>query len=117
MEEREGNMGERKGLGNKKVQRKEKVANHFKRDLVAWYTYNINTVFLKINSILFYHVFHFSRYKYLNFHESFNLYKLYKNREILQFIWKNESEENDRIFRNNTIFKNFKIDNYNIYNK
>lgn len=28
-----------------------------------------------------------------------------------------KSKENDRIFRNNTIFKNFKIDSYNIYNK
>lgn len=73
MEGREGNMGERKGLGNKKVQRKEKVANHFNRDLVARYTYNINTVPLKIVSILFHHVFHFSRYKYLNFYESFKL--------------------------------------------
>lgn len=90
MEEREGNMGERKGLGNKKVQRKEKVANHFKRGLVARYTYNINTVLLKIDSILFYRVFHFSWYKYSNFHESFNL--IYTN--FIE-IEKGKNKEND----------------------
>lgn len=82
MEEREGNTGERKGLGNKKVQRKEKVANHFKRDLVARYTYNINTVLLKIDSILscfsfLIQIFEFPRIFQLN------LYEFCRNREII----------------------------------